>query len=535
MATDTATGSAGNTASYRWAWIAAAVVAVSTGVAGGAAVWHWMHILTNVGFAHSFDTMLYARGLWGLGHGEPFNPIAGTHTLAIHGHFGLWLLAPLTTSFRAVDVLDAVQGASLGAALTVSTAAAAARVRALVTPPAMVAWTIFFAICLLATPLTLNPFLFGSRPDCMGIPLLLAGAMLTHWRGLWHPLPLTLLAAGVAMREEYAMTVIGLALVCPVWSQTRPVCGSVAASPPADDLADLDARAQLAGRQFRDWRSRLPEWWRRVAVVLVCLLWWALYWLVVREWLGGPWAAERVAGAADTLLGGPRWLRDFGRAWTFKLEILCVCLGYAGVAQLSGRRLVAMLPGLLFLLVMNRMAECVLTFHYSFFVLPACVWCAVEGLVRLVQLRRRWRVVIASLALVVSVGTGWWSASAPWGKRYEPVFWQADSEYRVHASDALPVLACLPPEAAVVVPYEHGASVADRAWLARTDLWVRGRAVEHDWQWVVLMTGPQLRTAIENDRLAGLDRVSQFGRLVVYAAGEAVDREVRACLRALNP
>ncbi len=92
----------------RWLLVAATALA-------GCGTLLWMtHTLTWVGQAQSYDTMLYARSLWGAGHGHWHNPIVGTHALAIHGHFLALPLAPLTHLFRAVDVLNVAHSLSAG-------------------------------------------------------------------------------------------------------------------------------------------------------------------------------------------------------------------------------------------------------------------------------------------------------------------------------------------------------------------------------------------------------------------------------------
>ena len=97
------------------------VSTIDVAVAFLAVAWTVLYVTLSVlqyetGHNASFDLALYARSLWGIAHGVPFNPLRDQHSLALHSHAILYLLAPLTKVVSPVCVLLTLQAISLGGA-----------------------------------------------------------------------------------------------------------------------------------------------------------------------------------------------------------------------------------------------------------------------------------------------------------------------------------------------------------------------------------------------------------------------------------
>ncbi len=442
----------------RWLLVAA------TALAGFSTLLWMTHTLTWVGQAQSYDTMLYARSLWGAGHGHWHNPIVGTHALAIHGHFLALALAPLTHLFRAVDVLNVAHSLSAGVALAVMVNALARTVapapfeRPHSTPDsdapadldrlALPAWltdnlaTITLtclATALLCSPLLLNPFTFGSRPDSLGIPLLVIAAARAHSAGLGDRIALACLAGGLLAREEYVFFVVGLA-ACTPWRV-------------------------LAGDTIAGWRQR-------AVVATLAIGWWLVYWLALRDVFGGEFATSRAQGAPTAFLG-PRFLERFIGLWSFKLEIVLCALTFGGVAWLGWRRLPAAAGGLLMLLAMNRLGERALVFHYGFFLLPGLCAMTLDGAQRLQSWHTRQRLAAIFVGAGAAIAMGTLSSSTPVGGRYERVFFDPSFRDRPYMANLHDELGAIPPDAALIIPWQLGAAFADREFIGRLDHYER--------------------------------------------------------------
>lgn len=128
------------------------------GMAVGGATIALLHRLLYLGYAQTFDTLLYARALWGVAHLDLHNPAAGVHAFSVHAHWGLVVLAPLARVADAATVLLLAQGVSAGltaalvglAAGAVAARAGLGRGSALVAVAAALLGTI-------ASPLVANP------------------------------------------------------------------------------------------------------------------------------------------------------------------------------------------------------------------------------------------------------------------------------------------------------------------------------------------------------------------------------------------
>jgi hypothetical protein len=389
--------------------------------------------------AQSFDTMIYARGLWGLGHADPANPVLGVPTLAVHAHGLLLLLAPLARWVDATALLVGAQAAA--AAATVAIAAhwasrpfAGSGARALIVLGATV-------LLVPASPFFANPLLFDARPDLAGVPLALAAMLRARDAGRFDRTATALAWSAVLMREEFALlTIVPAIAIAPLPRETRG---------------------------------------RRLRVALPMLAYWAIYWFVLRGWLGGAAETVQIASYSRLWLGGASTPAEYLGLLGAKVEILAAAVATGGgLALFGGRWLAAAAPAVAFVLVTSRLQSLQLNFHYPLFAAPALIVAAIVATER----ARRWvvdanasaqkvRMTVAALApLVVGASIALSSSAWPGGGRWRPAYFAANSTTLArHAT-----LETLDRDSGLIVPYEIGAAVADRqhAWttlrLART-------------------------------------------------------------------
>ena len=462
------------------------------------------------GQAHSFDAMLYARSLWGIGHGAPLNPVVDVHAMAIHGHFGLFVLSPFTWFFRAVDVLLVAQVTTyflcnllvITAAMQVWRAPEAALDEPVDTADNTRSRSVIgvcMALFLAANPLWTNPFTFDVRPDMLGALPVVYGTLRLWKRGLGDRLGLAALISSVLMREEFAMLVVATLLLWPErpWWQHR--------------------RERLVGSA-------------------IALGYWALYWFALRHWFGGDVAEARVQGAATTLLGGTTgFLMDSARNLGWKLEILLAwLLGGGGLALVGWRWAGGTLPGLAMVLAMNRMAQKVITFHYAIFGSAALPVAMVEGARRLACWPAAQRRAVLLAGVVCSAGIGFLSNPAWPGQRREAIYVSAEAAQGAGMSLLAPALACVPNGAGLIVPYHFAAPLADREHLYRAD--VMANVPVSEWPpevQVVVMLHRQL-TPIREQVVAQRWRLTgQRGVLQFWARDPDVQNHLGFCLTAL--
>ena len=473
------------------------IAAVAFGAAAGVGLALLLTRLFTVGMAQSYDTMLYGRSLWGIGHGEGFNPVYGMHWLGIHANLLLAPLAPLTRVFSSWSLLvgaqalayAAVVALAIDAALRVvcgggpgGVAAEPAATRA-APGPGLVARVLAGSWALVAlafSPLLVNPFLFDARPDLVAVPLLFTGLLRAERRGGWDRRAMLWLVAAALVREEFAA--IGAA--------------TLVLSPP----------------------STSPErWGLRERVLAACALgaWFALYWWVVRPGFAGEYAGARADEAAADLFATAD--PDAGR---FRRAFLLAALGFGGGLALRGWRwLGPAIPGLVFVALSTKLASFALNFHYSMFAAPALAVASIAGLRTLIgprssHDRRRLGVLAASLlaGLLVTRVFG----AHPLGERFQAENFGADESVMAFLPECHALLDRIPDDAGAAVVSMFGARFADRSEVWSMETLTR-HMVEHgevppgvDW------------VAIDNNRFATLGRVlvNRHGfRLVDVAAG----------------
>lgn len=407
-------------------------LALAVAVLGTAAMGALLQQLVFSGWAHSFDSAIYVRSLWGVAHGALFNPMVGLNALSVHSNFVLFVLAPLARVFHPGAVLVATQAVAWG--ITLALVAAESHRVASRSVGATAALGVGGALALAAalTPMVTNPFLFDVRPDLLAVPFVTAGLLRARRVGRYDVVALGLLVAPVVLiREEFMMVAVG-ALGATPWS-----------------------------------RSVLQQWRGRALGIALAVGWWATYWFLIRRWIGdgsaelaGEVALDFVAASPSALLG-------------YKLEQIAVfAAGFGGLALLGWRWLPAAFPGLLLLLITLRMPELGLNFHYVMFIAPGLCVAAVDGLERLLAMNAsRVRVVTAAVGvLVVTVFAT--SSALPGGGRFRSENFAfaagplADDALDRAALTALQEAAAgVPSEAGLALPWAVAAPVSDRAWV----------------------------------------------------------------------
>lgn len=409
-------------------WIAAASTVVVTALFGVL-----LHHLVFRGWAHSYDSAIYVRSLWGVANGDLTNPWVDLHVLSIHANFVLFLLAPLTVVLHPATVLLGAQSLAIGVTVGMVAAEVLAIARAgrMDRCSTIAACAVVVCGVTVGAPLVVNPFVFDIRPDLIGIPLLTYGLLRARRRGEFDLRAVAPMLASLLVREEYMMVIVGAMAIGPI-------------------------------------RASVPAEWRlRLATLLLAVGYWALYWFGFRNWIGdGSYAIAQEVGAAfldETELGA-------GRIVGYKLEILFAFVASAGGLLLLGWRWVGpALPGLLFLLISSRMQDLILNFHYVMFVIPGVLVASVHGFERWSARVRHpiWSPLAASALITI---TFVWSSALPGGGRFRAEnFYLFEPDARAAHAELLrahDLVARVPEDVGVALPHELAAPVADRA-LAR--------------------------------------------------------------------
>jgi len=430
---DTSTAPAAPLARRRAAGRASAVAA---GILTAIFVAMLLMELLRHGWAHTFDAAIYTRSLWGVAHGDLFNPLVDLHVLSIHFNLVLYLLAPFAHVAHPLDVLIVAQAVAFGSTVTLASDACVriAWDRGSDTV-GLIALPVFVAGLILCTPMVMNPFLFDVRPDLIGVPLILAGLLRAERRGDHDAGSLAWMLSALLVREEYMMVIVGAMLATPF------------------------------GRGLFD------RWKLRVTGIVLAVGWWAGFWFGVRRWIGdGSYdkAQEVGSGFLDAAAADPLTVLEIAG---YKAEIVLVFVAaMGGLALLGWRWAGASGPGLLFLLISSRMQDLVLNFHYVLFVAPGLVAAGVAGYRRFAPMtaRAHWMpfaVVGAAIASFL------FSSALPGGGRYRAENFallldettplspeDRDALQQMHA-----LIAEVPPDVPAAVMWELAAPVSDRA------------------------------------------------------------------------
>lgn len=393
------------------------------------------------GWAHSVDGLIYARSLWGIAHGEPFNPVVGLQSLSVHFNVVLYLLAPFAWFARAIDVLLVAQALAFGATIAIVTAGAAHAVAGTRGAPwSRHAWTAGSVGVLCSSAAVVNPFLFDVRPDLLAVPLLTAGLVRAWQRGSFDGPAVAWMCAALLVREESFLVIVGALAGAPLGWWSQPV-----------------AQRRLG---------------LRVVGIVVAVGIWGVYWFGVRRWLDDG-SFDKAGEVAMDFLANPDGLSAL-RIATLKVEILAaVVLAGGGLAALGWRWLPAALPGLAFLLIATRMQELVLQFHYVFFVTPGVLVAGLAGLQRLAAHPRRDRAMVAVGVLAVVLFL--WSSALPGGGRFRADhFTPASTARQAQALAALhSMVSLVPPSYSFATMHEVGTTAADRHAVYSVASWMR--------------------------------------------------------------
>lgn len=350
----------------------------------------------------SYDTLLYARSLYAIAIGDPFNPVYGTHWMAIHANLLLVPLAPLARLVEPATVLAIQQALAAGCTVWLLgsglSETATGRLRGLGS-----------TLLVVGSLLLVGAFTFDPRPESVAVPLGLVvfDRLARHgdWDG-WSALAAVLM---VLAREEFALVLAGTV----VMPGLRP-----------------------RGRQLA------------VMATAAAGGWFVGYWFGLRPWLDGEFAGDRANEAATALFG---W--GDGQTWLYRGAVVLALATMGGCALLRRPQwLLAALPGVFWLLAIDKGGVDALRYHYSMLVLPV-VLAAVLHTAR--QVRFSW---------------GWWApsllqfaATALWLlPRAADGYWITAPQQQQAIDEAHALLHEIPPADSLAAPWMLAASEADR-------------------------------------------------------------------------
>jgi uncharacterized membrane protein len=377
------------------------------------------------GRSQSFDTLLYARGLWGIAHGEGWNSVVDMNTFSLHAHFGLLGLAPLAWIMPSAAVLILAQAFCLACVFALI-------VRSVQTShgTGMALWAAGLTI---TSPLVLNGFLFDARPDLVGVGFCTAALLRARKVG-FDIRSVVFLALATLCREEFAL-VAAIAFV--------------AAPKPIASMA-------------------VPF---RVRVVYAASFsaYFLLYYFVVMHRLGGNTNSAAMHLAQTGNIGGPELVRA-------KIDLAVVfALTSGGLIWLGSRWLLVALPGLALLAITRWLPDMQLRFHYSMFAVPGLVLASVSGLERVRDFSAKRRGAILVMTSLLAIANFRYGSAAPGGLRFARFnFDLADREGGIRFDwnrhsvgyDAVhSLLARVPRSHGLVAPWSFAAPVADRYFI----------------------------------------------------------------------
>jgi uncharacterized membrane protein len=270
---------------------------------------------------------------------------------------------------------------------------------------------------LVLSPLFINPFFFDARPDLIAVPLMLAGLLRVERMGAWDARAVLWLVGAVLVREEFAIIAAGCLMFAP---------------------------APLG------WK-----WQRRLATASTFVVYFALYWFVVRGHFSD-FAADRADQAAGALFAGS------GEGVTdFRLQLGLATLAIGGGLVLRGFRwLPAAIPGLVFVAISTKLAEHALNFHYSMFAAPILVVAAIAGLRALAVNPHFLRLVTVATIFAISVSVS--LGAHPGGGRFQSEHFGFDESSLPWQRECHALLDNVPSDAGVAMPAMFGARFAGR-------------------------------------------------------------------------
>jgi uncharacterized membrane protein len=420
-------------------WAASLVVAAAlTGWVG------WLVARAQLqGYAQSFDPLIYTRALWGLAHGDLHNPTLEMPSLAVHGNFLLFFLAPLARLFHPATVLAWAQAAALGASAA-QVAWAFGRAWAERRPAWAAGWVALWAGALASfgAPLVLNPFLYDLHPELLGVPLLLAGMLRVQAKGAVDAAALAWAGLACLAREEFGLLVAALAFL------------------PPPEVAQHPLRARLA-------------------VGAAGVGYFCVYVFGVAQAWGKPWEtfALKFAQAAAPAPS------EVGVASHKALLLVVLLASMGGVVWRGWRWMGVCIPGVLYFMFNGHLVHLQFKLHYGFLLAPGILAAGVVG----------WRSWMREPKRGVGVWLAAWSlmaggiflvfGAAPGGALFWPKAFDMEGQGgRVRLSDdphsraarLHALLARVPPEDGVAAPFQSAPPLGARAFVM-TDEWLKER------------------------------------------------------------
>lgn len=379
--------------------LAVAILALSLLLVGG--VFALMAQLLVNGWAHSFDSAIYIRNLWGLSHGDALNPIVGYQALSVHFNLVMVPLAWLSRVIPAWVVMSLTVALSYGATYFLSAwHAARAVAKNGADRSSLVGVAVLWSVFLVASPMVSNPFIFDVRPDVIAVPLVAGALFRARRKKMWDWVSVAVCVAAVLVREEFAFVVVAGAILSP-WQVVN--------------------REQVV---------------RRVGLAVWALLWIAGYWYIVRPMMNDG-SFDRAHQVASAFVDEGAELSPLQIA-AYKIEIaIAFCFGVGGLSLFGWRWLGSAIPGLLLAIATSRMQPLVMNFHYLLFCAPGLLVASVDGIERISPWMARQpirRSTAALAAMVIGVLSVYWTSSAmPFGGRFR------QQNFAIAASDASPM------------------------------------------------------------------------------------------------
>lgn len=166
------------------------------------------------GEARGFDTMIYARGIWGVARGIFWNSVRDANTFAVHANVVNFALAPFTYVLKSATVMAIWQSTAFG--VTTFAVLRACQEGATTIKDALVRTGLGF-VCGIVTPaFVINPFLFDARPDLMLTCFVTLALLRVRRVGDWDGRALLFAVLALMCREE-----VGVLAAFALWTTPR--------------------------------------------------------------------------------------------------------------------------------------------------------------------------------------------------------------------------------------------------------------------------------------------------------------------------
>ncbi len=349
----------------------------------------------------SYDTLLYGRSLYAMFSGDGFNPVYGTHWLAIHANLLALPLGALARLIEPATLLAGQQALALG--VTFVLVERSLRLHGSHASTLKATATTAFSV------LFVGAFTFDPRPESIAVPL--GFALFDRLARLqrWDRWCAALATAMVLTREEFGLALAGVVMVPGL---------------------SLDGRRQS------------------LLAAALGAGWFAAYWFGVRPAMDATFAAGRADTAALDLFG---WGDTDTLRYRAAVLVALATMGGAALVRAPMWALAAA-PGIIWLLAIDKGGVDALRYHYSMLALPALLAAAVD-----VDRRacRGGRLGWAS-SMVQATALLWLLPRIATG------FWLVSPAEQAALTAARATLGAVAPDAGLAAPYMISAAEADR-------------------------------------------------------------------------